>query len=42
MLKDLPQLLEEKLSVPVFIAEEPLTCVAGGTGVLLDKLHYID
>lgn len=42
MLKDLPGLLEEKLSVPVFIAEDPLTCVAGGTGILLDKLHYID
>ena len=42
MLKDLPELLEEKLSVPVFIAEDPLTCVAGGTGILLDKLHYID
>ena len=42
MLKDLPALLEEKLSVPVFIAEEPLHCVAAGTGILLDKLHYID
>lgn len=41
MLKNLPELLEEKLSVPVFIAEEPLTCVASGTGILLDRLHYI-
>ncbi len=42
MLKELPSLLEEKLNVPVFIAEEPLNCVATGTGILLDKLHYID
>ena len=34
--------LEEKLEVPVYTAEEPLTCVANGTGILLDKIHYID
>ena len=42
MIKELPELLEEKLEVPVFIAEEPLTCVATGTGILLEQLHYID
>lgn len=42
LLKYLPEYLEEKLEVPVFTAEDPLTCVANGTGVLLDKLHYID
>lgn len=42
LLRNLPELLEEKLSVPVFIAEEPLTCVAKGTGILLEKLHYVD
>ncbi|MDD5980124.1 MAG: rod shape-determining protein [bacterium] len=42
LLKNLPEYLEEKLEVPVFTAEDPLTCVANGTGVLLDKLHYID
>ena len=30
------------LKVPVFIAESPLTCVAEGTGILLDNLNLID
>ena len=42
LLKNLPEYLEEKLEVPVFTAEEPLTCVANGTGILLDRIHYID
>jgi len=42
LLKNFPDYLEEKLEVPVFTAEEPLTCVANGTGILLDKIHYID
>jgi len=42
LLKNLPEYLEEKLEVPVFTAEDPLTCVANGTGILLDKIHYID
>ena len=36
------QLLSQELKVPVFIAESPLTCVAEGTGVLLDNLHMLD
>ncbi|MDO5569715.1 MAG: rod shape-determining protein [bacterium] len=36
------QLLSQELKVPVFIAESPLTCVAEGTGILLDNLHLID
>lgn len=35
-------LLTQELKVPVFIAESPLTCVAEGTGVLLDNIHLID
>ena len=35
-------LLSQELKVPVFIAESPLTCVAEGTGILLDSLHLID
>lgn len=30
--------LEEKLKVPVLIAESPLTCVAEGAGIVLDEL----
>ena len=36
------QLLSSELKVPVFTAESPLTCVAEGTGVLLDNIHMID
>jgi len=35
-------LLSQELKVPVFIAESPLTCVAEGTGILLDNLHMLD
>ena len=35
-------LLAHELKVPVFIAESPLTCVAEGTGILLDNIHLID
>ena len=35
-------LLSQELKVPIFIAESPLTCVAEGTGILLDNLHLID
>lgn len=35
------ELLAHELKVPVFIAESPLTCVAEGTGVLLDNVHLI-
>ena len=34
--------LEEKLEVPVFKAEEPLTCVAEGCGIMLDNLSLLD
>ena len=36
------QLLASELKVPVFTAESPLTCVAEGTGILLDNIHMID
>jgi len=36
------QLLASELKVPVFTAESPLTCVAEGTGVLLDNISMID
>jgi len=36
------QLLAHELKVPVFVAESPLTCVAEGTGILLDNLYLID
>lgn len=42
LIKGFDQLLAHELKVPVFVAESPLTCVAEGTGVLLDNLHLID
>ena len=35
------QLLATELKVPVFTAESPLTCVAEGTGIMLDNMHMI-
>lgn len=42
LIKGFDKLLSHELKVPVFIAESPLTCVAEGTGILLDNLHLID
>ena len=42
LIKGFDQLLSHELKVPEFVAESPLTCVAEGTGVLLDNLHLID
>jgi len=36
------KLFASELKVPVFIAENPLTCVVQGTGILLDNLHLLD
>lgn len=42
LIKGFDQLLAHELKVPVFIAESPLTCVAEGTGILLDNIHLIE
>ena len=42
LLNGLVELLQEELKVPVARAEDPLSCVAEGTGIMLDKLNYID
>jgi len=36
------KLLEHELKVPVYIAESPLTCVAEGTGILLDNINLLE
>ncbi|WP_209121800.1 rod shape-determining protein [Alkalihalobacillus sp. BA299] len=38
LLHGIDQLLAEELRVPVFIADEPMHCVAKGTGILLENL----
>jgi rod shape-determining protein MreB len=43
LIKNLPQLLEMQLKVPVTIADDPLTAVARGTGIILeDVARYRD
>lgn len=38
LLHGLDKLLSEELKVPVLVAEEPMACVARGTGLMLDNL----
>lgn len=42
LLTGLLDVLEEKLKVPVLIAESPLTCVAEGAGIVLDELKNME
>ena len=42
LINGLTELLTEELKVPVKRAKDPLSCVAEGTGIMLDKLNYID
>jgi rod shape-determining protein MreB len=41
LLHGLDQLLMDELKVPVLIAENPMTCVVRGTGIMLDNLDKI-
>src|SRR5699024_6242990 len=36
------ELLAEELKVPVFLAEEPMNCVAKGTGIMLENIDKIE
>jgi rod shape-determining protein MreB len=38
LIQNLANLLEEELKVPVYIAEDPLTCVVRGAGFVLEDL----
>lgn len=42
MLEGLDELLRRELNVPIYIAESPLTCVAAGTGKMLENLNLIE
>lgn len=41
LLKGIDKLFHDELKVPVYIAESPLTCVAEGTGIMLENLNLI-
>lgn len=42
MIHGFDELLSHELKVPVFVAESPLTCVAEGTGILLENVHLLE
>lgn len=41
LLKNLDKVISDETNMPVFIAEEPLDCVAVGTGMALDHMNEI-
>lgn len=41
LLKDIDRLLAEETGLPVFVADEPLTCVVRGSGKALEKMDKI-
>lgn len=41
LLHGIDQLLAEELKVPVLIAENPMGCVAVGTGIMLDNIDRL-
>lgn len=41
LLQGIDQLLINELNVPVYIAENALSCVAEGTGIMLENLHLV-
>ena len=38
LLRDIDRLLAEETGLPVFVAEDPLTCVVRGSGKALEKM----
>lgn len=42
LIHGIDQLLAEELKVPVFLAEEPMHCVAKGTGMMLESIDKIE
>lgn len=42
LIHGIDKLLQQELKVPVIVASSPLTCVAEGTGILLNNLKLLD
>ena len=40
LIMGLPELLSEELKVPVRLSDSPLTCVADGTGIMLENYQF--
>ena len=41
LLKNLDKVISDETNMPVFIAEDPLDCVAIGTGKALDNMNVL-
>jgi rod shape-determining protein MreB len=41
LLRDLDRLLAEETGLPVLVAEDPLTCVARGCGMALERMDRL-
>ena len=39
LIKGFPEVLQEELKIPVFVADDPLTAVVRGTGIILEDLE---
>lgn len=42
LIKGLSSVLSDQLKAPVYVAEDPLTAVARGTGIILEELHKFE
>ncbi|RDW20567.1 rod shape-determining protein [Oceanobacillus chungangensis] len=42
LIHGIDELLAEELKVPVFIAEDPMSCVAKGTGIMLENIDKVE
>lgn len=39
LIKGFAEILSEEIKIPVYVADDPLTCVVRGTGIILEKLQ---
>jgi rod shape-determining protein MreB len=42
LIKGIAKYIEENIKIPIYIAENPITCVADGCGILLDNPKYLE
>ena len=42
LIRGIPELLKSVLKIPVFVADDPLTAVVRGTGIILENLDIYD
>jgi rod shape-determining protein MreB len=38
LIKGLAEVLREEIKIPIYVADDPLTCVVRGTGIILEKM----